>query len=104
MLDLVIKNLRDDRNFTLFWNRFDKTVKVHFPSIEVTVEPIHGNDFVSWIPIAPYFDKKRRENLINLKEDRDSQLSLLKDELMYSIIEVQTVALHLSGTNSNSYL
>lgn len=104
MLDLVIKNSRGNRDFTLFWNRFDKTVKVHFPSREVTVDTIHGNDFVSWIPIAPYFDKKRRENLLNLKKDCDSQLLLLKKELRDSIIEVQTAALHLSGTTSNSYL
>lgn len=104
ILDLVIKNLRDDRDFTLFWNRFDKTVKVHFISREVTVEPIHGNDFVSWIPIAPYFDKKRRENLLNLQKDRESQLLLLKEELRDSIIEVQNAALYLSGTISNSYL
>lgn len=104
MLDLVIKNSRGDRDFTLFWNRFDKTVKVYFPSREVTVDTIHGNDFVSWIPIAPYFDKKRRENLLNLKKDCDSQLLLLKKELRDSIIEVQTAALHLSGTTSNSYL
>lgn len=104
MLDLVIKNSRSDRDFTLFWNRFDKTVKVHFPSREVTVDPIHGNDFVSWIPIAPYFDKKRRENLLNLKKDRESQLLVLEEELRDSIIEVQTAALHLSGTTSNSYL
>lgn len=104
ILDLVIKNLRDDRDFTLFWNRFDKTVKVHFISREVTVEPIHGNDFISWIPIAPYFDKKRRENLLNLQKDRESQLLLLKEELRDSIIEVQNAALYLSGTISNSYL
>lgn len=104
MLDLVIKNSRGDRDFTLFWNRFDKTVKVHFPSREVTIDTIHGNDFVSWIPIAPYFDKKRRENLLNLKKDCDSKLLLLKEELRDSIIEVQTAALHLSGTTSNSYL
>lgn len=58
MLNLVIKSLRDDRDFTLFWNRFDKTVKVHFRSREVIVEPIHGNDFVSWIPIAPTLTNK----------------------------------------------
>lgn len=104
ILDLVIKNLLDDRDFTLFWNRFDKTVKVHFISREVTVEPIHGNDFVSWIPIAPHFDKKRRENLLNLQKDRESQLLLLKEELRDSIIEVQNAALYLSGTISNSYL
>ena len=104
MLNLVIKSLRDDRDFTLFWNRFDKTVKVHFRSREVIVEPIHGNDFVSWIPIAPYFNKERRDNLLNLKKDRDSQLLLLKEVLRDSIIEVQNVALYLSGTTSNSYL
>ena len=104
MLDLVIKNLRKSRDFTLFWNRFDKSVKVHFYSREVIVEPIHGNDFVSWIPIAPYFDKKRRKKLLYFKKNREIQLILLKDELTASLIEVQKTALYLSATTSNNYL
>lgn len=34
-LDLVIKSIREDREFTLFWNRFNKTIKVHFVQREV---------------------------------------------------------------------
>lgn len=104
MLDLVIKNLRKSSDFTLFWNRFDKSVKVHFYSREVIVEPIHGNDFVSWIPIAPYFDKKRRKKLLYFKKNREIQLILLKDELTAAIVEVQKTALYLSATTSNNYL
>ena len=102
-LDLVIKSIREDRDFTLFWNRFNKTIKVHFVQREVEVEMVNKNDLVSWIPMTPYFKKELRTSLLELLEDRDAQLGLLKDEMHSFLLSVQDAALTTITSNSHNY-
>lgn len=102
-LDLVIKSIREDRDFTLFWNRFNKTIKVHFVQREVEVEMVNKNDLVSWIPMTPYFKKELRTSLLELLEDRDAQLGLLKNEMHSFLLSVQDAALTTITSNSHNY-
>lgn len=102
-LDLVIKSIREDRDFTLFWNRFNKTIKVHFVQREVEVEMVNKNDLVSWIPMTPYLKKELRTSLLELLEDRDAQLGLLKDEMHSFLLSVQDAALTTITSNSHNY-
>lgn len=102
-LDLVIKSIREDREFTLFWNRFNKTIKVHFVQREVEIEPVNKNDFVSWIPITPYLIKEARVNFLKLSKDRTAQLELLKNKITSFLLLVQEAALTISNEVSNTY-
>lgn len=102
-LDLVIKSIREDRDFTLFWNRFNKTIKVHFVQREVEVEMVNKNDFVSWIPITPYLIKAVRVNFLKLSKDRSAQLELLKNKITSFLLLIQDAALTISNEVSNTY-
>lgn len=102
-LDLIIKSIREDRDFTLFWNRFNKTVKVHFVQREVEIETVNQNDFVSWIPITPYFKEVARANFLKLSKDKQAQLELLKNKITSFLLVVQEAALTISNEVSNTY-